>query len=576
MFFRLILTKIYIFYLKILVFFNKKKHNLKKTVKETVEELKDFINDRKKTLNDLDIVKKAYQQKTKSIKLLFEDENFRNEIFNKFSDLWENNKIKKDKELFAIITQVAIANAVIAGLPGKLGIGVVICIALEFYMALAIASKIGVTVSEKDLWSKFKDLSKYGSYFTFVAFIAFWGFKQMLSFVFSLIPTFLPALVIAEYIVTVFTGIMFWTLFEQTRKKHHEDDLYILKFNIKIIYKSYKITKKLLKYQKESLRHTFSVENVIDCGQKLSAWFKGDDLEDYLNILPKIRGNVFVSLAVGHLLIKKYETLDGPLGQLFLKSIRDRWTKLESATNEEISIFMNEAYSQDQIPGVINTIKGKFFENIVEVHENSDGDEWIATLHKDESYPGSDIIMTNLETNETIELSLKASSNPHYIEESLMKYPEIPILTTSELAEEFKDLDMIIASDFRNSEIQEITESNFEELVNNLTPFSRISGATASAVGVAMAAVVSLWPFVAAYKRGKISRDKLEIALIKVFPIAGKELAYRISLFAIFGPLYAWWILARTAMSLTPKPKDDLDTEGGALSKRYLVYKSLN
>ena len=157
-----------------------------------------------------------------------------------------------------------------------------------------------------------------------------------------------------------------------------------------------------------------------------------------------------------------------------------------------------------------------------------------------------------------------------------MKYPEIPILTTSELAEEFKDLDMIIASDFRNSEIQEITESNFEELVNNLTPFSRISGATASAVGVAMAAVVSLWPFVAAYKRGKISRDKLEIALIKVFPIAGKELAYRISLFAIFGPLYAWWILARTAMSLTPKPKDDSDNEDVKLNKKYLVYKSLN
>ena len=48
------------------------------------------------------------------------------------------------------------------------------------------------------------------------------------------------------------------------------------------------------------------------------------------------------------------------------------------------------------------------------------------------SNPGSDLIMTNLETNETIEVSLKASSNPHYIEESLMKYPEIPILTTSE------------------------------------------------------------------------------------------------------------------------------------------------
>ena len=157
-----------------------------------------------------------------------------------------------------------------------------------------------------------------------------------------------------------------------------------------------------------------------------------------------------------------------------------------------------------------------------------------------------------------------------------MKFPEIPILTTSEVAGEFKDLDMIIASDFRNSDIQEITESNLEELVNNLSPFTRISGATASAVGVAMAAVVSLWPFVAAYIRGKISRDKLEIALIKVFPIAGKELAQRISLFAIFGPIYAWWILARTAMNLTPKPKDDSDPGGGSLSPKYLVYNSSN
>ena len=35
-------------------------------------------------------------------------------------------------------------------------------------------------------------------------------------------------------------------------------------------------------------------------------------------------------------------------------------------------------------------------------------------------------------------------------------------------------------------------------------------------------------------------------------------LAYRIGFIAIFGPIYAWRILAKTAMSLTPSPKDNI------------------
>ena len=69
-----------------------------------------------------------------------------------------------DQQIYALITQVSIANAVLAGLPGKLGIGVIICIALEFYMAISIARRIGFKISDDDLWAKFKDLSKLGLY----------------------------------------------------------------------------------------------------------------------------------------------------------------------------------------------------------------------------------------------------------------------------------------------------------------------------------------------------------------------------------------------------------------------------
>lgn len=47
------------------------------------------------------------------------------------------------------ITSVALANEIMAGLPGKLGIGVWICMALEVWMAFKIARLIGIKESEK-------------------------------------------------------------------------------------------------------------------------------------------------------------------------------------------------------------------------------------------------------------------------------------------------------------------------------------------------------------------------------------------------------------------------------------------
>ena len=540
------------------------------TMKDLKNEIKERIRQRTKEFEKLNDLKLSFEKYKSKIKFVFENKNFRDELFSKFSDLWENKRIKEDKEIYAIITQVSIANAFLAGLPGKLAVGVYVCMALEFYMAIAIASRMGFDISDDKfqdkLWSKLLELSKYVGYFSIVAGTVFYVFRHMLSFVFSLVPAFLPATVIAEYIVTTFTGIFFWTLFAQTKKGAYDGhDSILLKINENIISKSVKKTTNLLKYQKDSIKHVFSKENIIDTGQKLKAWFTGDFLED----LPKIRGEVFVSASIGYLLIGKHDALGGPVGQIFIQSIRDRWPKLEDASIVEIAEFMKEEYSDGAIPGVINQIKGKLFENLTVAHENADGDEWRAFLHEDESYPGSDMIMENTETGETIELSLKATENLNYIESSLLKYPEFPILTTSEIPEEYPDLEMVIASDFSHREIKEITESNFEELVDNLTPFSRLSGASAVSFGVAGATVFSLWPFVVAYKRNKISLEQLKKACEKVFPKAGEELVYRLTLMAVLGPIYGWYVIAKTAMKLTPSPKDSPQND---TSVKYLDW----
>ena len=44
-----------------------------------------------------------------------------------------------------------------------------------------------------------------------------------------------------------------------------------------------------------------------------------------------------------------------------------------------------------------------------------------------------------------------------------------------------------------------------------------------------------------------------------------QELAYRITFTLVYGPIYGWYVLASTAMNLTPEPKKDF-------VPRYLEY----
>ena len=109
------------------------------TMKDLKNEIKERIRQRTKEFEKLNDLKLSFEKYKSKIKFVFENKNFRDELFSKFSDLWENKRIKEDKEIYAIITQVSIANAFLAGLPGKLAVGVYVCMALEFYMAIAIA-----------------------------------------------------------------------------------------------------------------------------------------------------------------------------------------------------------------------------------------------------------------------------------------------------------------------------------------------------------------------------------------------------------------------------------------------------
>jgi uncharacterized protein YqgC (DUF456 family) len=55
----------------------------------------------------------------------------------------------------------------------------------------------------------------------------------------------------------------------------------------------------------------------------------------------------------------------------------------------------------------------------------------------------------------------------------------------------------------------------------------------------------ALWPFVIAFLRKRITKEQLEKAFKQVLGKSGVKLASNIAYAALFGPLFAWFLLAK-------------------------------
>lgn len=144
-----------------------------------------------------------------------------------------------------------------------------------------------------------------------------------------------------------------------------------------------------------------------------------------------------------------------------------------------------ENYSTDQLTGLISNWKGKYFEVVVRDKLNNGemiGDLQLesgqyAKLAESATQPGWDLQI--FDENDVIlnELQLKATNSLNYINSALERYPDIEIISTSEVAEQKLEL---INSSIKNSEIAEpieyllepINDTVFENFFENALPFT--------------------------------------------------------------------------------------------------------
>ena len=437
--------------------------------------------------------KRAFER----LKILLETERLRDWVFGPFCELFRAKDKTTASQVRVVITGVALVNAIFGGLPGKMGVGVLISMALEAYMALRIAQHVGITSikTPKDALRAFGALAS-------TAVVVLWVFKQLLGFGFSLFNLVgaLPALLLAEFFVTDFVGVLLWVGFGELKEGG------TFKIPKRSLLRVTSETKSLMKHQYSVLKGTLRPRNIKKVARNVKAWLTGD----LILTPPVISDRAFISVAMASLLAGQNDALEGPLGEMFLQSIRDLYPALSDATVSEISDHFQQ-YNETQMEGVFNQIKGTLHEHMVMAAENSDGDQWIAQMHEDPYHPSTDLIYTNTDTNEMFEVSLKATNSSSYVESALARYPDDPVMVTKEVAEDFWGDARVYSSEIGIDDLNAVTEENFDELLDQTEPTGG-NVAEGIFVGVSLAAVASLWPYFIAWQRKRITQEEFKKA----------------------------------------------------------------
>jgi hypothetical protein len=140
--------------------------------------------------------------------------------------------------------------------------------------------------------------------------------------------------------------------------------------------------------------------------------------------------------ALGKMLSHKFSALN-PQEEVVLAAFKRANPKLENSSPEEIGAYLNEL-DESQLGGVANNVKGILHEVEYVSIENADGDSIEATMFTETNHPGTDVILTDSITGESIEIQLKATDNEAYVQEWIESHPDGEILVTEELANEME------------------------------------------------------------------------------------------------------------------------------------------
>lgn len=216
--------------------------------------------------------KEWFETNYDKIKQLFENGELRGHIFEPFVAVFDmpDKTINIDKNVYIVITQVALINAILGGIPGQMGIGMYVSMALEAWMAYTIAKHMGIELEKPSA------IFKYFSILMGVGLTILFSFKHLASFVFSIVSIVVPLvnpLIFIELMVTNFIGVLFWIGFQEVK----EGRKFAIPF--KRTKEIGSLTKQIFQYQFEVLKERLNGENIKLVGRRFKEWLSSETLE---------------------------------------------------------------------------------------------------------------------------------------------------------------------------------------------------------------------------------------------------------------------------------------------------------
>lgn len=129
-------------------------------------------------------------------------------------------------------------------------------------------------------------------------------------------------------------------------------------------------------------------------------------------------------------------------------------------------------YTAEQLTGIANSAKGKYFEYLVAEELNAGEtvggvtlpDGYTAEIAESMSQPGWDLRIVDEQGEVADLLQLKATENVGYLIDTLERYPDITILATQEAASGLSDNAMILDAGLTDHELEATIDSTLEDM----------------------------------------------------------------------------------------------------------------
>jgi hypothetical protein len=155
---------------------------------------------------------------------------------------------------------------------------------------------------------------------------------------------------------------------------------------------------------------------------------------------------------------------DSKESQFVLTALRRSDSDLTEASEAEISEYL-AGYDESQLIGIANNVKGIVHELLWIDAYNEANTSTQAELFGETNHPGADVRIYDTQAGETVtELQLKATNSVSYIEEHQLRYTEIEVVATNEVA---ADMDYVTASGYNNDELIDLTSDTIGNLTDN-------------------------------------------------------------------------------------------------------------